>query len=499
MKDIHHKFMEEFRKIAVAKTVLLVINLICVFLSAIFLSKVPQILRGEEPKEAWRLLGMLALVFGVQLLCEFWEKAVWAVQKTRKTNCMELFLYRKILSGSLEAGQDSRLAVACGKDLAECVDYLVGTVPRIICAATGVAGISVYLLTRANGFALLCLMALIGLVQFVPSVIMEKYLVQNYIRAGEQEEALRQELVSGLAGFLTVRKLDIQDWFMKRYRKRQKEFRRAGECASLTSSVQSAMASGVLLLQQAGVLVFGAAGIALGWLPLEAVIAAYVLSGSFFGYMQEIGAARAQKGVFEAAQQRMEALEAPDGGINGYFEALQFSFPDSGMWLVKGANGAGKSTLFSILAGYRSAQETVLWKGKALSAQEREELAGWCPQTFVQSSLSFQEVSEGGKSDQRILKKCLELFEMDQALCDRPLNRLSGGEQKKFMLALTFAGPWKILLLDEPDASLDQAGRKILRMLLQEEKRPVLMAAHTQEWDDMAAGIIRVKGGQIDE
>lgn len=65
------------------------------------------------------------------------------------------------------------------------------------------------------------------------------------------------------------------------------------------------------------------------------------------------------------------------------------------------------------------------------------------------------------------------------------------------MLALTFAGPWEILLLDEPDAFLDKEGRKILRMLLQKERRPVLMATHTGEWDDMAAGTIQVEGGDI--
>lgn len=495
MKYIHNELKKEFRNTAVTKTVLLLINLLCLLLSAIFLSGIPYILNGTNPEWAWRLLGMLALVFGIQILCEFLEKAMWAVKKKQKMNRMELALYRKVLGGGIAAGQDSRLAVACGKDLAECVEYIVGTVPGIFCSVTGVLGISVYLLMCENGLVLLCLMALIGVVQFVPSVITEKYLIQNYIRAGEQEEALRQELVSGLAGFFTIQKLDIQDWFMEKYRKRQRGFRKAGECASLTSSAQSAMSSGVLLLQQAGVLVFGAAGIALGWFTLEAVIAAYVLSGNFFRYMNEIGMARAQKGVFEAALERMETLTAPNEGIDGFFENLRFSFPDSGLWVVKGANGAGKSTLFSILAGYRSNGEVVLRKGKALSVQEREDLVGWCPQAFVQSSLSFQELSEGGRSGR--IEEYLELFEVDRTLWNKPLNRLSGGEQKKFMLALTFAGPWEILLLDEPDASLDKEGRKILRMLLQKERRPVLMATHTGEWDDMAAGTIQVEGGDI--
>lgn len=497
MKYIHNEIKKEFKAVAATKIVLLVLNLICVFLSAIFLSGIPRILNGMGTEQAWQLLGMLTLIFGIQLLCEFFEKTIWNVQKKQKVARMELSLYRKVLGGGIAAGQDSRLAVACGKDLTECVEYLTGTVPGIFCSVIGVAGISVYLLMCENGFALLCLMVLIGVVQFIPSVITEKYLVQNYIRAGEQEETLRQELVSGLTGFFTIRKLNIEDWFMEKYRKRQMEFRKAGECASLTSSAQSAMYSGVLLLQQAGVLVFGAAGIALGWFSLEAVIAAYVLSGNFFRYMNEIGAARAQKAVFRAALERMEALTVPNEGIEGFFEELQFSFPDRGLWIVKGANGAGKSTLFSILAGYRSDRETILRKGKALSGQEREALVGWCPQAFVQSSLSFQEVSERGEGDKKRLKECLELFGVDRTLLDKPLNRLSGGEQKKCILALTFAGPWEILLLDEPDASLDQEGRKVLRKLLQKEKRPVLMATHTGEWDDMADGFIQVEGGKI--
>lgn len=499
METIHTKLIKEFKKLAVIKSVLLTINLICIFFSANCLSQLPQILQGTSPERAWRLLGMLALIFCVQLLCGFLEKAFWVAQKSQKMNCMELFLYRKVLRSGVEAGQDSQLTVACGKDLVECVEYLVGTVPHFFCSVIGVTGYSFYLLIQKNGFVLLCLMVLIGLAQFVPSVIMEKYLIQNYIRAGEQEEALRQELVSGLAGFYTIKKLDLQDWFMRKYRKRQGEFRKAGECASLTSSVQSAMFSGVLLLQQAGVLVIGAAGVALGWFSLEILIAAYVLSGSFFGYMQAIGAARAQKGVFEAALQRLEKLMAQKEGVNGFFEELRFTFPDDGLWIVKGENGAGKSTLFSILAGYRNNKEIIQWKGKELSARERENLVGWCPQMFIQSSLSFKELLVKGKFDQNILQNCLELFGIDWSLWDKPLNRLSGGEQKKFMLAFTFAEPWDILLLDEPDVSLDQNGKKILRMLLKKEKRLVLMATHMEEWDDMAVGIIKVKGGQIDE
>lgn len=104
---MHKELKKEFRNTAVTKTVLLLINLLCVFLSAIFLSGIPYILNGTSPEWAWRLLGMLALVFGIQILCEFLEKAVWAVKKKQKMNCMELALYRKVLGGGIAAGQPS--------------------------------------------------------------------------------------------------------------------------------------------------------------------------------------------------------------------------------------------------------------------------------------------------------------------------------------------------------------------------------------------------------
>ncbi len=99
--------------------------------------------------------------------------------------------------------------------------------------------------------------------------------------------------------------------------------------------------------------------------------------------------------------------------------------------------------------------------------------------------------------DAACLQTCLAEFKIDGGLLDRPLNGLSGGQQKKIALTLALSKKSGLLLLDEPEASLDQAGIESLRKLLTGEHRPVLLATHTSLYDDCASGAIYVEGGLV--
>lgn len=63
----------------------------------------------------------------------------------------------------------------------------------------------------------------------------------------------------------------------------------------------------------------------------------------------------------------------------------------------------------------------------------------------------------------------------------RELSTLSGGEQKRLALEALFRGPEQVLLLDEPDNSLDVPGKRWLEAQLRATPKTVLLVSHDRE------------------
>ncbi|KRC60749.1 ABC transporter [Agromyces sp. Root81] len=63
----------------------------------------------------------------------------------------------------------------------------------------------------------------------------------------------------------------------------------------------------------------------------------------------------------------------------------------------------------------------------------------------------------------------------------RELSTLSGGEQKRLALEALFRGPEQVLLLDEPDNSLDVPGKRWLESQLRATPKTVLLVSHDRE------------------
>lgn len=86
-------------------------------------------------------------------------------------------------------------------------------------------------------------------------------------------------------------------------------------------------------------------------------------------------------------------------------------------------------------------------------------------------------------------------------LADRRAERLSGGEQQRVRLALALAGHPDLLVLDEPTAAMDVAGRRAFweqARAYVAEGRTVLFATHRlEEADQVADRILVLSGGRL--
>ena len=95
---------------------------------------------------------------------------------------------------------------------------------------------------------------------------------------------------------------------------------------------------------------------------------------------------------------------------------------------------------------------------------------------------------------------CPEVFEVQDLMTAR-LHRLSGGQRQRVHLARIWLQGAPITLLDEPDSSLDETGRSMLRGAVQEcvrAGRTVVLVTHDRGWAMSEADLVwEVFAGRI--
>jgi len=136
---------------------------------------------------------------------------------------------------------------------------------------------------------------------------------------------------------------------------------------------------------------------------------------------------------------------------------------------ILGENGSGKSTLLQLLTGLLESKDEISYDQRPLAKipiVERARLFALLPQQAqVIFPFSVFEVvlfgrfaqTDGRRPQERDSAQTRALLEqLDLTLLsDRSFNRLSGGEQRRVMLARALNQQAQILFLDEPNASLD--------------------------------------------
>jgi iron complex transport system ATP-binding protein len=141
------------------------------------------------------------------------------------------------------------------------------------------------------------------------------------------------------------------------------------------------------------------------------------------------------------------------------------------LWALLGPNGAGKSTLIRGLAGLVTARTGSVWLGPrplgSLSIRERARAIAWlAQQDIVPEGITVAQFVALGRApytrwhgalthEDRAAVRASIAWAKLEALADRPVSELSGGERRRAALARVHAQRASVLLLDEPTAFLD--------------------------------------------
>lgn len=179
-----------------------------------------------------------------------------------------------------------------------------------------------------------------------------------------------------------------------------------------------------------------------------------------------------------------------------------------------GPNGSGKSTILRLLAGLWQPSEGTVWvDGKDAAGMTRRDLAsriGYVSQaTHIGVPFTVREAVLMGRHPhlgrfQSPRRQDLDAVERALVradvlhLADRPISRLSGGEQQRAVVARCLATEAKAILLDEPTASLDLEHCLEIHQLLRDlvaQGSSVVVALHdlnaVVRWADRAVVLDR--------
>ena len=197
--------------------------------------------------------------------------------------------------------------------------------------------------------------------------------------------------------------------------------------------------------------------------------------------------------------------------------ALSVSFESDGpVTGLFGPSGAGKSTLVNVIAGLTKPDKGRIVLGDEVLFDSRRSIdipahrrrIGYVfqegrlfPHLSVRKNLDYGRWMTGAPDDPAELARVVAMLDIEPLLERRP-GKLSGGERQRVAIGRALMMKPRLLLLDEPLASLDTARkREILPYLVRlrdEAKVPmVYVSHHAGELRRIATNVVRLDGGRV--
>lgn len=184
------------------------------------------------------------------------------------------------------------------------------------------------------------------------------------------------------------------------------------------------------------------------------------------------------------------------------------------MTAILGPSGCGKTTLLRLIAGFDRPDagtihlgEDPLYQGGRSLPPERRRIGyvaqegALFPHLTVTANISFG-LRGGGEPVKRRVAEVLEMVDLAPAVGQRYPHQLSGGQQQRVALARALAPDPKVILLDEPfaslDASLRESTRRAVACSLAASHATSVLVTHDQaEALSLADQVAIMRGGEF--
>jgi len=215
------------------------------------------------------------------------------------------------------------------------------------------------------------------------------------------------------------------------------------------------------------------------------------------------------------------------------FEGVSFKVPDGEHAALVGANGIGKSTLLRLIVGQEQPTSGSIRVNGRIGLMRQFIGSSQTPTTVREFLLAYAEprIAEaaarvakaerwmhdhpgedaqmryaealahwgdaGGYEAEVLFDECTHIaFGQGYPECaERRIETLSGGERKRLALEVIFRSPFDVILLDEPDNTLDIEGKTWLEDMIVASPKAILMVSHDRAvLDRTATRIVTLEG-----
>jgi putative ABC transport system ATP-binding protein len=199
-------------------------------------------------------------------------------------------------------------------------------------------------------------------------------------------------------------------------------------------------------------------------------------------------------------------------------KGARFEAPSSEMVMIVGPSGCGKTTLLSVLAGTLAADSgNVTVFGEVLSRMKRSRVTefrgsniGFIFQQFnliptwtalENASVPLLLLGKRRKEAEQRAAALLEQMGLGNRLSAHP-RQLSGGQQQRVAIARALVHEPRLVICDEPTASLDAAsGKTVMELLKNTACRPdrcVIVVTHDSRIFGFADRIAEMEDGYVE-
>jgi len=189
---------------------------------------------------------------------------------------------------------------------------------------------------------------------------------------------------------------------------------------------------------------------------------------------------------------------------------------DSGATALFGPSGAGKTSIINMVAGLLRPDhgrivldgETLFDESARIDVPALRRRIGYVfqegrlfPHFTVQRNLDYGRWMAGHAADPAAFNRVVELLDIGHLLERRP-GKLSGGERQRVAVGRALLMRPRLLLLDEPLASLDTARKRdilpYLERLRDEARVPIIYVSHNAaEVKRIARHVVRIEDGRV--